>query len=83
AASLNGLETIGLFAASVLAGNYARLDPATLNHLSLGYLFWRAAYTLSYILIRNRRLSWLRTAIWQVTGVYIAMFWIKAGWALR
>ncbi|KAG6147390.1 hypothetical protein E4U28_007157 [Claviceps purpurea] len=79
AASLNGIETIGLFAASVIAGNYAQLDTATLNHLSLGYLFWRVAYTLSYIFIQNRRLSWLRTAIWQVTGIYLAMFWIKAG----
>ncbi|KAG5977676.1 hypothetical protein E4U55_006619, partial [Claviceps digitariae] len=79
ASSLNGLETIGLYAASVLAGNYAQLDAATLNHLSLGYLLARAAYTLSYIYIQNRRLSWVRTAIWQVSGVYIAMFWIKAG----
>ncbi|GAB0142755.1 hypothetical protein EsHS_00003294 [Epichloe bromicola] len=79
AASLNGLETIGLFAASVLAGNYARLDTATLNHLSIGYLVSRLAYTLAYVLVQNRRLSWLRTAIWQVTGLYIALFWIKAG----
>ncbi|KAG6037517.1 hypothetical protein E4U41_005046 [Claviceps citrina] len=82
AASLNGLETIGLFAASVLAGNYARLDTATLNHLSIGYLLSRVAYTLSYVLIQNRRLSWLRTAIWQVTAIYIALFWIKAGFKL-
>ncbi|KAG5981281.1 hypothetical protein E4U43_006628 [Claviceps pusilla] len=79
ACSLNGLETIGLYAASVLAGNYARLGAATLNHLSLGYLLSRAAYTLCYIFIRNRRLSWVRTAVWQISGVYIALFWIKAG----
>lgn len=79
ASSLNGLETIGLYAASVLAGNYAQLGAATLNHLSLGYLISRAAYTLCYIFIQNRRLSWVRTAVWQISGVYIALFWIKAG----
>ncbi|GAO13072.1 hypothetical protein UVI_02024340 [Ustilaginoidea virens] len=79
AASLNGLETIGLFAASVLAGNYAALDAATLNHLSFGYLLLRAAYTLTYVLVRNRRYSVLRTAIWQLASVYMACFWVKAG----
>ncbi|KAK2616468.1 hypothetical protein QQS21_000510 [Conoideocrella luteorostrata] len=83
AASLNGIETIGLYAASVLAGNYAQLDTATLNSLSIGYLISRVAYTLSYILIQNRRLSWLRTAIWQVSSIYIATFWIKAGFKLQ
>ncbi|KAG6001289.1 hypothetical protein E4U21_004526 [Claviceps maximensis] len=83
ASSLNGLETIGLFAASVLAGNYAQLDAATLNSLSVGYLVSRAAYTLCYILIQNRRLSWVRTAVWQITAIYIALFWIKAGLKLR
>ncbi|OAQ61206.1 membrane associated eicosanoid/glutathione metabolism-like domain-containing protein [Pochonia chlamydosporia 170] len=82
ACSLNGLETIGLFAASVIAGNYAKLDTATLNNLSIGYLVSRFLYTLAYVFIQNRRLSWLRTAIWQVTAGYIAMFWIKAGYKL-
>ncbi|TWU73161.1 hypothetical protein ED733_003226 [Metarhizium rileyi] len=82
ACSLNGLETIGIYAASVVVGNYAQLDVATLNSLSVGYLASRLAYTLSYVFIRNRRLSWLRTAIWQITAGYIVMFWIKAGYKL-
>ncbi|KIE02739.1 Membrane associated eicosanoid/glutathione metabolism-like domain protein, partial [Metarhizium majus ARSEF 297] len=82
ACSLNGLETIGLYAASVIVGNYAQLGTSTLNSLSIGYLVSRCAYTLSYVFIQNRRLSWLRTAIWQVTAAYIVMFWVKAGYKL-
>lgn len=79
ACSLNGLETIGIYAASVAIANFAQLDVAVLNRLSIGHLVSRFFYTLSYIFIQNRRLSWIRTAIWQVTAGYIAMFWIRAG----
>ena len=43
-ASGNGFETLGFFAAGVLAGNQAGIKPAALNVLALGYLASRVAY---------------------------------------
>jgi uncharacterized MAPEG superfamily protein len=48
-AQQNGFENLGLFAAAVLAGNFAKLDHETLNWLSMGYLGSRIAYNLLYV----------------------------------
>ncbi|KIW35106.1 uncharacterized protein PV07_01824 [Cladophialophora immunda] len=49
AASLNGLENLGWFAAAVVAANAAGVDGAWVNGLSLWYLFNRVAFNLAYI----------------------------------
>ncbi|POR37008.1 Membrane associated eicosanoid/glutathione metabolism-like domain protein [Tolypocladium paradoxum] len=79
AASLNGFETLGFFAAGVAAANHAGLDAPTLNALSVGYVLLRAAFVLSYVYVRNRRLSWLRTILWNVASALSIMLWVRAG----
>jgi uncharacterized MAPEG superfamily protein len=49
AAQANNLETLGLFATAVMAGNAAHLDVGMLNGLSLGYLVGRLVYNGIYI----------------------------------
>lgn len=49
AAQANGFENLGFFAAAVVAGTAAGLEPSTLNGLSLGYLASRLAYNHIYI----------------------------------
>jgi uncharacterized MAPEG superfamily protein len=65
AASANGLETLGLFAAAVVAANVARVPVYDLNILTLGYLVSRAFYNLTYVFLqRNRRFAPLRSVFW-------------------
>ncbi|KAJ6446777.1 putative urea active transporter 1 [Purpureocillium lavendulum] len=78
-ASVNGFETLGFFAAGVLAANHAGLAPAELNALSVGYLLARVAFVVAYAGIRNRRLSWARTALWNVASLASVALWVKAG----
>jgi len=47
AASSNGLETIGIYAAGVVAANFARIPTETLNQLTLTYLASRLVYNVS------------------------------------
>lgn len=84
AASDNGLENLGFFAAAVLAANQAGVDLWTLNALALSYAGVRLAYDVTYIFLQeNRRLSWLRSAFYQGgVGVTLAL-WIKAGLQVR
>jgi uncharacterized MAPEG superfamily protein len=49
AAHANGMENIGLFAAAIVAGNTAGVDPWWLNVLSAGYLLSRFIYNHVYI----------------------------------
>ncbi|WWC69946.1 uncharacterized protein I206_103890 [Kwoniella pini CBS 10737] len=49
AAQENAFQNLPLFAAAVLAGNFARLSPSVLNTTSALYLFFRVAYTIVYI----------------------------------
>lgn len=82
AASSNGLETLGFFAGSVLAGNYAGLDTQVLNGLSIGYVLARIAFVIAYVGTRNRRLSWARTFFWNVASWQSIALWILAGYKL-
>lgn len=43
---VNGFENLGLFAAAVLAGNFARLPHGELNKLTLAYILSRAVFNL-------------------------------------
>jgi uncharacterized MAPEG superfamily protein len=48
-AQQNAFENIGLFAAAVLAGNFAGLGNRELNFWTGGYLFSRVIYTALYV----------------------------------
>lgn len=49
AATANNIESIGLFAAAVVAGNYSGLPTNTLNTLSVGYVISRIVYNFIYV----------------------------------
>ncbi|KAK5128365.1 hypothetical protein LTR85_003033 [Meristemomyces frigidus] len=49
AATSNGFENLGLFAAAVAAGNAAGLDVSTLNGITIAYIVSRVVYNHIYI----------------------------------
>ncbi|KAK2679641.1 Membrane associated eicosanoid/glutathione metabolism-like domain superfamily [Fusarium oxysporum f. sp. vasinfectum] len=58
AATENGLETIGCYAAGILAANFAAVPAPTINILSLGYVVSRLLYNIAYLWLQdNPRLS--------------------------
>jgi uncharacterized MAPEG superfamily protein len=84
AASSNGFETLGFYAAAVVAANLARVPTSTVNNLTLGYLASRFAYNYTYVFLQdNARLAPLRTLVWGVGIGLIFTLFIKAGNALN
>ncbi|KAK3944622.1 hypothetical protein QBC46DRAFT_373869 [Diplogelasinospora grovesii] len=81
AAAANGLETIALYAAAVVAANTSgRITIPTLNKLALGYLAARALYNFTYVILQdNARIAPLRTLFWAASiGVIFALFTMAA-----
>ncbi|TQV99650.1 hypothetical protein V2A60_005106 [Cordyceps javanica] len=80
AASDNGFETIGLYAAAVVAANVAGVDTVLLNRLTIGYIVSRFAYIFTYVQLGgNRKTAPLRSLTWAAgIGAIITLF-IKAG----
>jgi uncharacterized MAPEG superfamily protein len=67
AAHANALENVPMFASAVIIGNVAGLQQEGLHGLNGFAGLWlglRAAHTLSYVLIDDKRASYIRTALW-------------------
>ncbi|CAL5866472.1 uncharacterized protein PFLUO_LOCUS680 [Penicillium psychrofluorescens] len=83
AAAANGFETLGFYAASIVAANYAGLEARTLNLLSFTYIASRVVYVGVYIWVQHSyRTSLLRSGafcvgIWTASALYV-----KAGMKL-
>ncbi|OIW33532.1 hypothetical protein CONLIGDRAFT_181326 [Coniochaeta ligniaria NRRL 30616] len=80
AAHANGNETIGLYAAAVVAANVAGVEAETVNYLALGYVASRIVYNYIYVIAQdNSRVAPLRSLTW-VSGIGIIMtLFVKAG----
>ena len=79
AAQFNGFENMGLFASAVVAGNMARLNPSTLNGLSMGYVAIRFIYNHLYIFGSTKGLAQMRTVTF-LSGVALLMaLFVQAG----
>ncbi|KAK0722572.1 hypothetical protein B0T26DRAFT_851506 [Lasiosphaeria miniovina] len=81
AAVSNGFETLGLYAAGIVAANASGAVPtATLNALALGYLVSRAIYNYIYVFMQdNARAAPLRSLVWLAGLVVIFSLFLKAG----
>ncbi|KAF4463860.1 hypothetical protein FALBO_9312 [Fusarium albosuccineum] len=80
AATENGFETFGLYAAGVAAANHARVSVPALNALTLSYVACRTAYNVAYVWLQaDRRLCWIRSVVWTVSIGLIMTLWVKAG----
>ncbi|MCJ1462694.1 hypothetical protein MMC07_001297 [Pseudocyphellaria aurata] len=78
-AQLNGFENIGLYAAAIVAGNMAGLNPTTLNYLSGGYVLSRIIYSFVYINAANPATVKYRTVAF-LSGIGCVMtLFVKAG----
>ncbi|KAJ7052906.1 hypothetical protein C8F01DRAFT_1032740 [Mycena amicta] len=62
-AHLNGMENFPLWAAAVLAANYAGLDHRTVNVISIVYFLGRVLYNIVYITQSTRAQSNLRSIV--------------------
>ncbi|KAK4456047.1 hypothetical protein QBC34DRAFT_388738 [Podospora aff. communis PSN243] len=84
AASANGLETIGLYAAGVVAANVAGVPKNTLNAMTLGYVASRVVYNWVYVFAQdNSRVAPLRSLVWFVGVGLLGGLWVKAGNAVN
>ncbi|KAH8909908.1 hypothetical protein BR93DRAFT_935600 [Coniochaeta sp. PMI_546] len=80
AATANGLETVGLYAAAVVAANVAQVEPDTVNKLTLAYLVSRAVYNYIYVIAQDdARMSRYRSMAWFVGIGIIFTLLVKAG----
>lgn len=80
AATANGTETIGLYAAAVIAANVSGVPAGRLNYLCLGYLASRVAYNLIYVWAQdNRKLAPFRSLAWTVGITLVLALFILAG----
>ncbi|KAK6909838.1 hypothetical protein L486_00512 [Kwoniella mangroviensis CBS 10435] len=79
AAQQNGLQNLPLFAAAILAGNFARLSPSILNTTAAVYLLSRVVYSFIYINNTSELSANLRSATF-LTGVatWMSLF-VRAG----
>ncbi|WWC61920.1 uncharacterized protein I303_104506 [Kwoniella dejecticola CBS 10117] len=79
AAQENGLQNLPLFAAAILAGNFARLSPSVLNTTSAVYIGVRILYNFIYINNTSLFAANLRSVTY-LAGVatWISLF-IRAG----
>lgn len=82
-AQQNGFENLGLFAAAVVAGNYAGLDAQWLNALSGGYLVSRAVYNYVYVNNDSATMANVRTGVFLGGIGLIFTLFIQAGNKLR
>jgi len=83
AATANGLETLGFYAAAVVAANAAHVDVDVLNALTLGYLGSRVVYNVVYVWLQDSRaFAPVRSLAW-ITGVCLTVaMYVKAGMKL-
>ena len=83
AAQANGFENFGPFCAAVVAGSAAKLDPATLNYLTIAYLGSRVLYNVLYIKSSSIAVAKARSAAYVAgLGCLFTMF-IKAGTSFK
>ncbi len=79
-ASENGYETLGLFAAAVVAGNVGRVHLKTLNAMTWGYVATRVVYNYLYICLGNNpKTANCRSMTWFVSMVLSAGLFVGAG----
>lgn len=79
AAVANSFENFGPFAAAVVAGSTAKLNPVVLNLLSIGYLLSRIAYSYLYIQCDTPSKAKARTFAYLVSMAFLFTMFIKAG----
>ncbi|OAQ97981.1 hypothetical protein LLEC1_04161 [Akanthomyces lecanii] len=80
AASDNGFETIGLYAAAVVAANVTGVDTALLNRLTIGYVVSRFVFVFVYVQLgSNRKTAPVRSLTWAAGIASIVTLFIKAG----
>ncbi len=79
-ASANGFESLGYYAAGIVAANMAGVETPLINKLSLLYLGNRLLYVYTYIwLQKNPKLHPLRSLLFECSSVLLLIIWGKAG----
>ncbi|KAI8628652.1 hypothetical protein F5Y19DRAFT_476197 [Xylariaceae sp. FL1651] len=80
AAAANGQETVGLFAAAVIAANYTGVPVETINTVCAVWLGTRVVYNTIYIFLQeNRSFAPLRSLVWNAGLISWVTLCVKAG----
>ncbi|KAH8901116.1 hypothetical protein GQ53DRAFT_814597 [Thozetella sp. PMI_491] len=80
-AERNGFENLPLFAAAVLAANYAGVDKTTLDATAWSYVALRIVYTLCYINIKSQKKSHIRSGVWALSIFACMSLFARAAFA--
>jgi len=83
AAHENAFESLGIYAAAVVAGNTAGLSTQWMNGFTLTFFLLRCLYLWLYINITRDPLSLTRTVAWWLASICIVTTLWKAGTALN
>ena len=79
AAHHNGIENFPLLIAAVILGNMAKLDAGMMNWTFASFLLLRAIYIVAYIQITDRRLSFFRSFVFNISTFQCLWIMYKAG----
>ncbi|KAI4262789.1 MAG: hypothetical protein L6R42_002038 [Xanthoria sp. 1 TBL-2021] len=79
AAHNNGIENFPLLIAAVILGNMAKLDAGMMNWTFGTFLLFRAIFITVYIEISDRRLSFFRTLVFNISILQCLWIILKAG----
>ncbi|KAL8725058.1 MAG: hypothetical protein Q9166_007589 [cf. Caloplaca sp. 2 TL-2023] len=82
AAHNNGIENFPLLITAVILGNMAKLDAGTMNWAFGLFVLLRAIYILAYVEITDRKLSFFRTFVFNVSIFQCLWVIIKAATVL-
>ncbi|GAA5923346.1 hypothetical protein JCM3775_007510 [Rhodotorula graminis] len=83
AAQTNVFEQLGLFAAAVLCGNWARLPTSFLNKATGAYVALRVVYCVLYIKTDRAKFTGLRSIVWLASSVIALSLFVKSSTALN
>ncbi|TGZ83536.1 hypothetical protein EX30DRAFT_84448 [Ascodesmis nigricans] len=83
AASANGFENLGFFAAAVVAANVAGVETKALNTLSVGYVVSRLVYNLIYVNNTTAAAANSRFGVYLVGVGFVISLFVKAGNAVN
>ncbi|EFR04370.1 hypothetical protein MGYG_07378 [Nannizzia gypsea CBS 118893] len=76
---MNAMESIPLFAATIIAGNIAKLPVSELNYLAAEYIGCRVAFAALYIGAGSEFTSYLRSGVWFYSLARLLYTLVKSG----
>jgi uncharacterized MAPEG superfamily protein len=79
AAQANSIESFGLLGVSSLLAMHAGVNTGTVNGLMAVYVLARVGYSLAYVLVETRSLSYIRSLMFWIGNISCVTMMVLAG----